>query len=93
LFDETYITSGGIRGGRLKQLALLSTDGIPYAVRFKDRPSLNGLFAKLATTFTVRYEKEPLPGVLDIEKKLSEKHCDVETSESLRKYLEELPAH
>jgi hypothetical protein len=62
-------------------------------VRFKDRPSLNGLFAELATTFAVRYEKEPLPGALDIEKTLSDKHRDGEASESLRKYLEELPAH
>jgi hypothetical protein len=59
MFDEKYDTGHGISGGRLKSHALLSPDGAPYRVEFKNRPSLNGLLNELASTFAVRYEKKP----------------------------------
>lgn len=59
LFDERLDTELGIGGGRLKELALISRSGAPYKVKFKDRPSLDGLFNELALTFAVRYEQKP----------------------------------
>jgi hypothetical protein len=91
MFDEAFDTADGVRGGRFKELALLSEDGVPYTVKFKGRPSLNSLFAELASAFAVRYRKERPQNELDNERQLLQQGG--QTPDTIQKVLEMLPAH
>lgn len=91
LFDEAFDTTDGVRGGRLKELALISTDGAPYNVKFKGRPSLNDLFKELATTFAIRYTKQPSQDARKIEQQILQKMAH--NPESIEEYLPNLPWH
>jgi hypothetical protein len=92
MFDERYNTGHGIRGGRLKDHALLSPNGVPYRVKFKDRPSLDGLLNELATTFAVRYEKEPTETALRDLARLSPRDCllSIVMESSPNRYLQRM---
>jgi hypothetical protein len=90
LFDEKFNTEDGVRGGRLKDHALVSANGVPYKVKFKDRPALDSLFKELASTFAVRYENKPSQDVLD---ELEQFQQNEKTAHPLPRFIEQAPAY
>jgi hypothetical protein len=87
LFDEVIKTTGGVGGGRLKELALTSAMGVLNRVKFQDRTSLDSLFKELATTFAVRYMKPPSQASLAV---LELAQQDETTARSLQGVIKEM---
>ncbi|TDL27553.1 hypothetical protein BD410DRAFT_713885 [Rickenella mellea] len=54
MYDETFCTDSGTKGGRLKSGAFLSGE-VPEKVVFTDCKPLNDLIKELTTVFAVRY--------------------------------------